>query len=97
MNLNSGIIGPPAFQAGAALFIWMDMKRLANFFYFAGAYAARAHLHTHVGAVRPHGLDALDVRFRNFLGFVVGMAHLVPAELALAANFARTCHCHDPP
>lgn len=75
----------------------MDMKRLANFFHFAGAYAACAHLHTHVGAVRPHCLDALDIRLRNFLGFVVGMAHLVSAELALAANFARTRHCYDPP
>jgi hypothetical protein len=25
------------------------------------------------------------------------MAHLVSAELALAANFACTCHRYDPP
>jgi hypothetical protein len=47
---------------GAELFIWMDIERLADFFHFAGAYASRAHLQTHVGAVRTHCLDALDVR-----------------------------------
>ena len=72
-------------------------ERLADFFHFTGTYASRAYLHTHVGAVRPYCLDALDVRLLNFLGFVVRMAHLVPAELALAANFACTRHCYDPP
>jgi len=63
MNLNSGFIGPQPFRRrGAELIIRIDKKRLANFFHFAGAYAARAHLQTHVGAVRTHCLDALDVR-----------------------------------
>jgi hypothetical protein len=50
-----------------------------------------------MGAVGSHCLDALDVWLRNFFGFVVRMAHLVPAELPLAANFACTRHCHNPP
>ncbi len=54
-------------------------------------------MHPHMGAVRSHGLDALDVRFGHFFGFVVGMANLVSAELTFAANFACTCHRHGPP
>ncbi len=65
---------------------------LADFFYFAGADAAGADVHTHVRAVRPHRLDALDVGFRNLLCLVIGVAHAVSAEPALAAYFANTCH-----
>ena len=50
-------------------------------------------MHAHMGAIRPHCLDALDIRFGYFLGLVVGMAHLITAELAFAANF--TCSRHS--
>ena len=49
-------------------------------------------MHAHVGAMRPHGLNALDVRLGYFLGFVIGMAHLISAELAFAANVTRSRH-----
>lgn len=45
-----------------------------------------------MGTVRPHGFYVLDVRLGYFLGFVVGVAHLITAELAFTANF--TCSCH---
>jgi hypothetical protein len=45
-----------------------------------------------MGTMRPHCLDGLQIRLGHFFGFVVGMAHLVAAELAFSANFARTCH-----
>jgi hypothetical protein len=77
--------------------LFVMKMRLTDFFHFAGTYAARAHMHPYMGAVRSHCLDALDVRLGHFLGFVVGMAYLVSAELALAANFACTCHRYDPP
>ena len=66
---------------------------LADLFYFSRAYAARAYVYAHVGAMRSHRLYALDVRFGYFLRFVVGMTHLITAEFALAANF--TCSCHS--
>jgi hypothetical protein len=66
---------------------------LADFFYLARAYTARACLYPDMGPVRAYGLYALDVRLRYFLRFVIGMAHLVAAELALPANF--TCSCHS--
>lgn len=45
-----------------------------------------------MGPVRSYSLYALDVRLGYFLRFVVGVAHLVATELALAANFACSCH-----
>ena len=66
---------------------------LADFFYFTRAYTARARLYPDMGPVRSYGLYALDVRLGYFLRFVIGVAHLVSAELALAANF--TCSCHS--
>lgn len=66
---------------------------LADFFYFARAYTARASLYPDMGPVRSYSLYALDVRLGYFLRFVIGMAHLVTAELALAANF--TCSRHS--
>ena len=66
---------------------------LADFFYFARADAARARLYPDMGPVRSYRLYALNVRFGYFLRFVIGMAHLIAAELALAANF--TCSCHS--
>jgi hypothetical protein len=52
-------------------------------------------MHADMGAVRSHCLDALDVRFGYLLRFVVGVAHLIAAELAFAADF--TCSCHESP
>ena len=66
---------------------------LADFFYFARAYTARACLYPDMGPVRSYSLYALDVRLGYFLRFVIGVAHLITAELALAANF--TCSCHS--
>jgi hypothetical protein len=66
---------------------------LADFFYFARANTARACLYPDMGPVRSYGLYALDVRLGYFLRFVVGVAHLVATELALAANF--TCSRHS--
>ena len=40
----------------------MMEERLADFFYFTRTDTARAYLHPYVGAMRPHCLDALDVR-----------------------------------
>jgi hypothetical protein len=45
-----------------------------------------------MGAMGAYGLDALQVRFGDFLGLIVGMAHLVPAERAFAADC--TCSSH---
>jgi hypothetical protein len=70
---------------------------LADLFHFAGANATCAYMHPYMGAVRSYRLYALDVRFRHLFGLVVGVAHLVSAELAFAANIARACHCCDPP
>jgi hypothetical protein len=72
--------------------MYIDEDGLIYFFHFAGTYAASAHMHPHMGAVRPHCPDALDVRPGHLFGFIVGMAHLVPTEFALAANIACTCH-----
>ncbi len=49
-------------------------------------------MHPYVGAVRSDYFYALNIRFRYFLRSVIGVAHLIAAELALAANF--TCSCH---
>jgi hypothetical protein len=46
-----------------------------------------------MGPVRSYSLYALDVRLGYFLRFVIGVAHLITAELALAANF--TCSRHS--
>ena len=54
---------PPAFQTAGAEPLFGLIERLADFFHFTGAYATRAYIHAHVGAVRSHSLDALDVRF----------------------------------
>jgi hypothetical protein len=43
-------------------------------------------------AARAQRLDALKVRLGNFLGLIVGMAHLVAAERSLTANLTLTCH-----
>ncbi len=89
---------PSIFNVGTDIISYLNgyynchEDRLTDFFHFAGTYAASAHMHPNVGAVRPHCLDALDVRFGHLLGSIVGMAHLVSTELALAAYFACTRH-----
>jgi hypothetical protein len=66
---------------------------LTDFFYFAGTNAARAHTHAHMGAVCCHAFDRLQIRLGHLFAFVVGMAHLIAAELALSAYFTCSRHC----
>lgn len=66
---------------------------LADFLHFAGADAAGTDVHAHMRAVGSQGLDRLDIRFRDLLGLIVGVAHLVPFERALAADLTCSCHC----
>ncbi len=68
------------------------LEQLAYLLYFARADTARAHMHPYMRSMRPDSLYTLDIRFGNLLSFVVGMAHLIPAELALTADFTRSCH-----
>jgi hypothetical protein len=82
-----GDVAPARTDRGEILFFL-----LTDFFYFARAYAAGAYVNSHMGTMRSHGFYALDIRLRYFFGLVVGMAHLVTAELALAADF--TCSGH---
>ncbi len=70
---------------------------LDYFLDLAGANAAGADMHPHVGTVLTYRFDALKVGFRHLLRFVVGMAHFVAAQFAFAANFTGTCHWYDPP
>lgn len=49
-------------------------------------------MHSHMTAVQPHGLYALHIRFGRFLRSIIGVAHLVAAELSLAANITFTRH-----
>ena len=49
-------------------------------------------MHPNVTAARAQRLDALKVGLGNFLGLVVGMAHLVAAERSLTAKLTLTCH-----
>ena len=65
---------------------------LADFFYFAGAYAARTHMQAHMAAMLPRGFYALYIRFGRFFRSVIGMAHLVAAELSLAAYITFNRH-----
>ncbi len=56
---------------------------------FARAYAASACVNTNMGSVRSDRPQGLNIRLRNFLRFIVGVTHAVPAEFSFPANL--TC------
>lgn len=49
-------------------------------------------MQTLVSALRPHCFDRFNIRFGKLFCPVLGMAHLVSAELALTADITLTGH-----
>ena len=68
------------------------MSRLTDFFHFAGTDAPRTYVHAHMGPMRPDSLYRLQIRFGYPFRSIIGMAHLIAAELAFSTDLTRTGH-----